>query len=641
MADQAREEAIASQRDLSDLFETASIGLHWVGSDGTILRVNQAELDMLGYGGAEGGGRAQYVGRHIAEFHVDRPVIDDILARLLRGESLRDRPARLRCKDGTIRHVLINSSALFENGKFIHTRCFTHDVTERKQAEDALRQSEERFRMLADNMDQLAWTCDTLGNVTWYNQRWLDYTGLSLAEMQGWNWSKVQHPEHLERVVERLRRSAESGEPWEDTFPLRGQDGQYRWFLSRAVPIRDAAGNVVRWFGTNTDITAQRELQNENARQAQSLADQSRHKDEFLAMLSHELRNPLAPIMNAVQLLRLDKNGTELQREAQGMIERQVSQLARLVDDLLEVSRISTGRIHLQEDRIDLRGVVNRAIEGTRPITGQKSQTITQSLPAEPVWVFGDSLRLEQVVVNLLNNASKYTDRQGHIWIGLTQTGEEAELRVRDNGIGIAPELLPRIFDLFTQADKSLDRSQGGLGIGLALVQSLVTMHRGRVEALSTPGQGSEFIVRLPLLLSSSIPAKKPAETVEEDGPSLKVLVVDDNVDAAKGIARLLQAYGHQTCVANEGAAAMQAALEFVPDVVLLDIGLPVITGYQVAHWIRHEQTLHSAVLVALTGYGQESDRQRTKEAGFDYHLVKPTDFANVQSILSAVAART
>ena len=323
------------------------------------------------------------------------------------------------------------------------------------------------------------------------------------------------------------------------------------------------------------------------------------------------------------------------------MIERQVSQLARLVDDLLEVSRISTGRIHLQEERVDLRGSVQRAVDATNPQCGQKGQSVAKSLPDAPIWIYADPMRIEQVVVNLLNNACKYTDRGGHIWIGLEQKGDEAVLRVRDSGIGIAPDLLPRIFDLFTQADKSLDRSQGGLGIGLSLVKSLVTMHRGRVDAVSTVGQGSEFIVKLPVMLSPQVPVPVFAENIVTPANPLKVLVVDDNTDAAKGVAMLLRASGHIVKVAHDGADAMQAALEFVPQVVLLDIGLPVVNGYEVAKWIRHEPALKNLVLVALTGYGQESDRQRTQEAGFDHHLVKPVEFAKVETILAAVAQKS
>jgi CheY-like chemotaxis protein len=237
-------------------------------------------------------------------------------------------------------------------------------------------------------------------------------------------------------------------------------------------------------------------------------------------------------------------------------------------------------------------------------------------------------------------NASKYTDRGVHIWVGLQREGEEACLRVRDNGIGIAPEMLPRIFDLFSQADQSLDRSQGGLGIGLALVHSLVTMHRGRVEAHSTLGQGSEFIVRLPVVSSLAAAAPVHAEVGTEPSRAVRVLVVDDKADAAKGLANLLRSYGHEARVANDAASAMQTALELVPEVVLLDIGLPVVNGYEVAKWFRQQPALNDVVLIAVTGYGRESDRQRSKEAGFDYHLVKPVDFAKVESILSNVPGK-
>jgi PAS domain S-box-containing protein len=604
---------------------------------GVIKTWNRGAEHLFGYTAAEAIGRP--VTMLIPEDRLDEE--PQILARIRRGEPIEHYETVRQCKDGTLLDISLSVSPLCDgSGRVVGASKVARDVTYRKRAESTMRESQERFRMLADNMDQLAWTCDTLGNCTWYNQRWLDYTGMSFDETKGWDWSKVQHPDHLERVVERVRQSAEAGLPWEDTFPLRGKDGEYRWFLSRAVPIRDAAGNVACWFGTNTDVTALRELEDKNSKQAQALADLNRRKDEFLAMLSHELRNPLAPILNAVQLLRLQKDGSAIQREAHGMIERQVSQLARLVDDLLEVSRITTGRIHLQVDRLDLRLVVERAIEATRPLAGQKSQSIAKSLPEWPVCVLGDAVRLEQVVVNLLNNACKYTDHKGHIAIGLALQEDEAELRICDNGIGIAPDVLPRIFDLFAQADKSLDRSRGGLGIGLALVQSLVTMHRGRVEAHSTPGQGSEFIVRLPAIGGPDVSIAKPAETLHSSAYSLKVLVVDDNVDAAKGMAMLLRTYGHDARVAHDGAAAMQAALEYVPDVVLLDIGLPVINGFQVAQWIRKEPALNNAVVIALTGYGQESDRRRSQEAGFDHHLVKPVEFATVEAILSAAVAR-
>jgi signal transduction histidine kinase/ActR/RegA family two-component response regulator len=388
-----------------------------------------------------------------------------------------------------------------------------------------------------------------------------------------------------------------------------------------------------------TDITERSRLEKKTQEQARSLAELNRRKDEFLAILSHELRNPLASILNAAHLLRLQRDRNPTQVKAQEMIDRQVAQLARLVDDLLEVSRISTGRIRLQTQRLDLRGIVQRAVETTRPQAQKKAQPLTQALPDEPLWVHGDAVRLEQVVVNLLNNASKYNDCGGQIWVTLQLEGDEAVLRVCDSGVGISAETLPHIFDLFTQADQSLDRAQGGLGVGLALVQSLVTLHGGRVEVHSTPGQGSEFIVRLPVLSSVQVSAAVRAENATaRTVRTLKILVVDDNADVAQSTEMLLRALGHNIRVAHDGTRAMQVVLEFTPDVVLLDIGLPLVDGFQVARWIRRQPALRGTLLVALTGYGRESDRQRTAEAGFNYHLVKPVDVSRIESILANAA---
>jgi len=511
------------------------------------------------------------------------------------------------------------------------------DIDDCQQAQERLKISEIRYRRLFEAARDGILILDTAhGKITDVNPFMVEMLGYSRDEFMGkelWQIGLLRDESESQTMVRELQ---EKGYVRYENLPLESIAGRKVEVEVVANVYQEDHQPVIQC--NIRDITARSLLENTTREQAKALADLSRRKDEFLAMLSHELRNPLAPIRNAVQLLRLQRDGTEIQKEAHGMIERQVAQLARLVDDLLEVSRITTGRIHLHEARIDLRGVVESAIETSRPQCGQKSQSIAKALPKEPIWIYGDPMRMEQVVVNLLNNASKYTDSNGHIWVGLEQKGEVAVLRVRDNGIGISPEVLPRIFDLFTQADKSLDRSQGGLGIGLALVQSLVTMHRGTVEALSTVGQGSEFIVKLPVVLSPPVPSTIPTEIVVSPTHSLRVLVVDDNVDAAKGLAMLLRAHGHEARMAHEGAGAMQAAQDFVPQVMLLDIGLPVIDGFQVAKWIRQEPALENVVLVALTGYGQESDRQRSREAGFDHHLVKPADFANVQSILSAVA---
>jgi PAS domain S-box-containing protein len=515
-----------------------------------------------------------------------------------------------------------------------------HELAEQAQrAEAAMRKSETRYRRLFESAKDGILTLDAVsGEITDANPSMVQLLGYPREELLGkelWQIGLLHDVNDSREMVGQLQKT---GYIRYEDLPLETAAGQSIEVEVVANVYQEDHEPVIQC--NIRDITARSLLEHKTQDQAKSLADLDHRKDEFLAMLSHELRSPLAPIRNAVELLRLQRDGTPLQMEAHAIIERQVGQLARLVDDLLEVSRISTGRIHLQEERIDLRGIVDRAIETTQPQTGQKGQSVAKSLPAEPIWVYGDPVRLEQVVVNLLNNSCKYTDRGGHIWIGLKQGGDEAVLRVRDNGIGIAPEMLPHIFDLFTQADKSLDRSQGGLGIGLSLVRSLVTMHRGRVEAQSTPGQGSEFIVKLPVLLSPHVPTVVPPEDVPAPARALKVLVVDDNMDTAKVMAMLLRAIGHDARLAHDGASAVQAALEYVPDVVLLDIGLPVIDGYEVAKWIRQEPTLKDVMLVALTGYAQESDKRRSREAGFDHHLVKPMDFTKVESILAAVVVK-
>ena len=380
--------------------------------------------------------------------------------------------------------------------------------------------------------------------------------------------------------------------------------------------------------------------------QAAALADLDRRKDEFLAMLSHELRNPLTPILNAALLLRLHSNrsrqhGIEnpvLQQSA-SVIERQVGQLTRIVDDLLEVSRITTGRIHLNLEPIALGMVVEHAVATVRSLIDQREHELTVSLPKQAIWLLADAARLEQVVVNLLTNAAKYTDPRGHIWISVRQEGEEAVLRVRDTGVGIAPEILPRIFDLFTQSERSLARSQGGLGIGLALVQRLVEMHGGTVGASSVLGQGSEFVVRLPVVSPPQSQASPcPAETDQASGPSLRVMVVDDNVDTVSTLAMLVKESGHDVQTAFDGSAVVEAVLDYRPHLVLLDIGLPGLNGLEVAKKLRQQPALQNVVLVAMTGYGQEGDRQRSYEAGFDHHLVKPGDFGKLLQIMATIS---
>jgi signal transduction histidine kinase/DNA-binding response OmpR family regulator len=375
----------------------------------------------------------------------------------------------------------------------------------------------------------------------------------------------------------------------------------------------------------------------DNARLYRAIREADRQKGEFLAMLAHELRNPLAALLNALQLLRsCGLEGAAVQ--ARDVAERQVRHLARLVDDLLDVSRISNGKIQLRKGPVDLREPLARAVETARPLVESRRHQLSISLPDHPVLMEADSARLEQVVANLINNAAKYTEPGGRIELEATAEGTEAVVRVRDTGIGIAPDLLPRVFDLFTQADRSLDRSQGGLGIGLTLARRLIDLHGGSITA-SSPGvgHGSEFAVRLPITLEAQL-AEPPDEDAPDstgDGSPRHVLVVDDNADAARILARLLELQGHRVEVAHDGPAALSLAQARPPDVILLDIGLPGMDGYEVARRLRQSLGPDRTMLVAVTGYGQEEDRRRSDEAGMDYHLTKPVDPRTIRDLLT------
>ena len=369
----------------------------------------------------------------------------------------------------------------------------------------------------------------------------------------------------------------------------------------------------------------------------EALREADRRKDEFLAMLAHELRNPLAAIRNAVQILLRTDGDARTVRSASEILDRQVGHMVRQVDDLLDVSRISQGKIELRKERTELVPVVNHAIEATRPHCESLGHELTVTLPRNPVYVHGDPIRLAQVVGNLLNNACKFTDKGGRIWLTVEQEGEQAVVRVRDTGMGIAADQLGRIFEMFAQVDTSLESSRSGLGLGLTLVKNLVEMHGGTVEARSAGvGQGSEFVVRLPLL-SGPLPAlpREPAVVQPVSTVPRRILVVDDNRDSADSLAMLLKLTGHDVHTAHDGLEAVEAAATFQPDVILLDIGMPRLNGYEAARRIREQQRHKGLTLVALTGWGQEEDRRRSEEAGFDSHLVKPVDLAALTKLLA------
>ena len=484
------------ERELADFFENATEGLHKVGADGTILWANKAEFSQLGYTHDE------YVGHPITEFHADADVIADILQRLGRGETLQNFPARLRCKDGTIRHVLISSNGRFEDGEFAYTRCFTRDVTEQWQAEKAL-------------------------------------------------------------------------------------------------------------------------------------VDADRRKDEFLATLSHELRNPLAPIRNSLALLENRSCDEPTRKQARSVINRQVEQMSRLVDDLLDISRVTRDKIELRKEVVDLAAIINNSLEISRPAIESAGHHLKVDLPQAPILLHADPARLAQVFSNLLNNAAKFTECGGLIEIVAKQQAREVIISVRDDGIGIPCEELAHVFDMFRQVDQSLEKSHGGLGIGLTLVRRFVELHGGTVNAQSEgPDKGSQFTVRLPVAEGALPQSKTRTARTDETTARFRILVVDDNQDSGHTMSLLLKIKGHEVRTAHDGLEAISATEEFRPDVILMDVGMPKLNGYEATKLIREMPSGKEIMIVALTGWGQASDVARSIEAGCSAHLVKPVDFPELEKLL-------
>ena len=395
-------------------------------------------------------------------------------------------------------------------------------------------------------------------------------------------------------------------------------------------------------LATAEDLASRAAIALDNARLHREVQQADRQKNEFLSMLAHELRNPLAPIRNAVEVMKLRADAPPEFAWGRDIIDRQIRQLTRLVDDLLDVSRITRGKIELRTEPVDVCAVAKQAVEASRPFVEAKGHRLSVSLPPDPLRVHGDPARLAQVLTNLLINAAKYTEEGGQIWLTARREGSEAVVSVRDTGVGIPQDMLAAVFDLFTQVDHAIDRSQGGLGVGLTLVKRLVEMHGGTVAAHSEgPGKGSEFVVRLPALLGDAAPA--PARTngsVGSPGRPLKVLVVDDNADAAAALATLLETDGHHVRRAHDGPAALAVADAFRPDAVVLDLGLPGMDGYEVARRLGAKGERRKPVLVAVSGYGRDEDRRRSRDAGFDHHFIKPADLPSLRSALASPASR-
>lgn len=547
----------------------------------------------------------------------------------------------LLAKDGT--ELPIDESAAPIRGEVGGIRgaiVVFRDITERKRAMTKLRDQEERLRLAieATGLGIFDYSPQT-GQHEW-SDRCKQIWGLSANERVPMDvvLKAVQSNDRdrLKRLKDSLFGNAESGEFMME-HRLRHSNGSERWVLIRGTTIFEGSNGQrrpVRSLGTMLDITDRKLAE-------QSLKDADRRKDEFLAILAHELRNPLAPIRSSLEVMKQANSDPDLIEQSRSTMERQFCQLVRLVDDLIDVSRISRNKLQLRKSEIDVESIIQPAVETCRPLADAANQTLTISLPSKPVFLHADPVRLAQVFGNLLTNSCKYTNRGGHISLTAERINNEFVVSIKDSGIGIPSDRLADVFEMFTQIDRTLERAQGGLGIGLTLVKRLVQMHHGSVSAFSEgPGKGSEFIVRLPVVDAPVADLAKPNPIATDAAtPSRRILVVDDNVDAATTLAMLLRLTGHEVELAHDGEEAVRMAHNFRPELILLDLGLPTLNGYEVCQSIRRTSWGKKIFIVALTGWGQEEDRRKSKEAGFNGHLVKPIDHPTLMKLLAKIQA--
>jgi PAS domain S-box-containing protein len=616
-AELAREK---SERELADFFENASVAMHWIGPDGVILRANHAELAMLGYT------RDEYVGQHISKFHVDRDVIDDALSRLLRGDSLSKFPARMRHSNGSIKKVFIDSNSLWEKARFLHSRCLMFDVTEQKREEE----TRSLLAAIVSASDDAIVSMTLEGIILSWNQGAQRLFGYSPAEAVGRSIDLII-PKELRPEERQILQRIRQGDRVDHFETIRMSKDGRRLDISLTVsPVREESGRVIGASKVARDVTERKQMD-------EAMREADRRKDEFLATLAHELRNPLAPIRHSLEILLRSEGDPRLFRHATDILGRQLSHMIRLVDDLLDVSRITRDKLQLRKTRLDLASIIRNAVEASRPLAERDQQTIDVSLPEQPIFLEGDPVRLTQVFSNLFNNACQYTQPGGRIWLTAERHDSEVVVLVRDSGIGMPADQLDGIFEMFAQVNEDSERPRRGLGIGLTLVRRLVQLHGGTVTARSEGrGLGSEFEVRLPI--AASHPDFEPAASARTlDSTARRILVVDDNHDSAESIATLLQLSGHRPFVVHDGVAAVEAAEHLRPDVVLLDVGLPKLSGIDACRRIRGQAWGKGMVIVALTGWGQDVDRRNTKDAGFDAHLVKPVDYGNLLQLLAAL----
>jgi PAS domain S-box-containing protein len=633
----------------------ASIGDAVISTDpeGRVTFMNGVAQDLTGWSQTEALGRPLPDIFHIVNELTRLPVENPTVRALREGRAVGlANHTILIARDGTERPIDDSAAPMRnESGVSIGTVLVFRDVTERKKAEQELRESEGRYRRAAAEAAQAAEANAKFraffeqgtnfagvlaldGTVVEANRLCLDGCGFSREDVVGkpfWECGWWNRSVALMEMVRDACLQAAGGRMFrvETVYFVAG--GAERVVDLMVAPVTDSAGDVLFLAATGTDVTERRHMED-------TLREQDQRKNEFLALLAHELRNPLAPLRNGLHLMRLAEGDPKVIAQTRGMMERQLGHMVRLIDDLLDISRISCNKIELRRARVRLADVVNSAVETSRPLIEAARHELTLSLPQEPVWLDADLTRLAQVFGNLLTNSAKYTEPGGRIWLTARRVSDQVAVVVGDTGIGIPKSALPQIFDMFSQVDRSIERSTGGLGIGLALVKGLVELHGGKVEAASAgEGKGSTITVMLPVLTE---PAKAAPETsVDESSPNSgirrRILLVDDNRDSASSMAMMLRFIGDEVRTAHDGMEAVDAAENFRPQVILMDVGMPLLNGYEATRRIREKPWGQSPIIIALTGWGQDGDKARSKEAGCDGHLVKPVKLSEVEKLLA------
>lgn len=616
--------ARAREAELSDLFDNANVGLRWVDANGVILRANDEELHMLGYD------RSEYVGRHIGEFHQEPEAVVAILGTLRTGKGLRGCATRMVCKDGGLKDVMINCTPITTSSTDASACCFTLDVSDRAAAE----RTQALLAAVVESSDDAIVTKDLTGVVTSWNAGAQRVFGYTSEEAVGRNISFIIPPDRLgdEDLILSMIGRGEFVPAFETV--RRRKDGTLIPISVSVSPVRDASGRVIGASKMARDISAR-------IRMEADLREAARRKDEFLATLAHELRNPLAPMRHALHLLAALEPDSQRISHVLGILTRQLDQMVRLIDDLMDVSRIDRNKLDLRRSPVELSTLVRQAVETARPLMDAARHTLSVEIPEQPIFVDVDAVRIAQVLANLLSNAAKFTNPGGIITIEAAQVGTALQLRITDNGLGIPAERLESLFELFAQGHDRAEDSRGGLGIGLTLVRRIVELHGGRTYLQSAGvGTGTTAVVELPLGARAAIndPGRQgltPAGQLH----GRTILVVDDIRDNADTLGALLTVLGGDVTTCYDGAAAVAAFAAEPRDIVLLDLGMPTLNGFDACRAIRQLPRGDDALIVALTGWGQPTDRQRSDDAGFDAHLVKPVDLPLLLDLLNDLLA--